>query len=314
MGLKFLSNIGKSIGEKIAANTVDKFHEYVNSISADTTDNMVMASVTSQVPDGRNGVSYATDILKRMSDIEWSRGYSWDVYITPPPKAPFDQTKYGLPVVEVQSDFSLMGESVDLPLANSTYRAPIRKNFFDIKLVLLDSYNGVMETYFEEWMDKIYSWDGSKYLNGKINYLDQCVRTIRITKLTSTKKELFTREYLVYPEANMSSFDNSTGAVRTFTVNLVIAGYNGKTYSHSVASSSSASIPATEYGTLIDAVKSATSPTDSAGGKRWNRYLKDSKLNILNSQNTRSDSELMQQLKGISGTFYGSGSSLPNKI
>ena len=309
--MSFLSNIGKSLLNKVAANTVNRFNSLLNSYSYTTYDNM--AKVTLNVSDGSSGVSYETDILQRMANIEWSRGYSWDVHISPEPPAPFNDKRYGLPAVEVQSDFSLMGESVDLPLACSTYKAPVRKNFFDIKLTLLDSYNGVLEQYFADWMNKIYSWDGSSGLGGRINYLDQSVRTIAITKLTSTKRAIFTRRYLVYPEANMSSFDNSTGAVRNFTVNLVVAGYLGQENSQGLSTGSN--IPATEYGTLTDAIKSTTTPTP-VGSTRWNSYASDSTLSIMNSQNMRGDSVLMQTLKGTSGTFYGGGASsnLPGTI
>ena len=311
--MSFLSNIGKSLLNKVAANTVDRFKSLVNSYSYASPDSM--DKVVLNLSDGSSGVSYETDILQRMSDIEWSRGYSWDVYISPAPPAPFNDKRYGLPAVEVQSDFSLMGESVDLPLACSTYKAPVRKNFFDIKLTLLDSYNGVLEQYFADWMNKIYSWDGSNGLGGRINYLDKSVRTIYITKLTSTKKAIFTRSYLVYPEANMSSFDNSTGAVRSFTVNLVVAGYLGQNVSKSLPSAYVNPIPATEYGTLTDAIKSTTTPTP-VGSTRWNSYASDSTLSIMNSQNMRGDSVLMQTLKGTSGTFYGGGatSDLPGTI
>lgn len=234
MGL--FSNL-KSNFTNVGANISSRFNQIVNSSNISNNPlsllNISKSSVSLNLGGG-GGISHATDLKQKMSQIEWSRGYGWDVHISPEPPAPFDSKSFGIPVVEVQADFALFGESMHLQLSNSTYYAPHRKNLFDIKLHLLDDENCSMEQYFEQWQNQVYGWDGSEGLRGTINYLDQSVRQIDITKLNSRKEEVFTRSYLVYPENNMMTFDNSTGSVRTFTINLVVAGYLGKVGSKSI--------------------------------------------------------------------------------
>ena len=217
------------------ANTVSKYNQLINqgATSNNPLDSYnISKSAVSLADYGSTGNSHATDLKKKMSEIEWSRGYGWDVFIDPPPQHPlFGNPAFGIPVVEVQCDFAMIGESTDLNLSNTTYRAPGRKNLFDIKLSMLDDEKASMEQYFEEWQENIYSWDGDPKYHGTLNYLAESVRTISITKLNSRKEEIFTRSYLVYPEANMATFDNSSGQVRTFTINLVVAGYLGKSKS-----------------------------------------------------------------------------------
>lgn len=312
--MSLFSKITKNLVSKVSANTVDKFKTLVNSYTEYGTGDISNGQVLLTIPDGSAGISIATDLKKRMADIEWSRGYSWDVYISPAPPAPFNNSSYGLPVIEVQSDFALIGNSTDLPAANSVYRAPLSKNFFDIKLTMLDDEKGTMEQYFEHWMDWVYSWDNGA-LRGTINYLDKSVRQLTITKITSTKKTLYKRTYLVYPESNFSSFDNSTGGVRNFSINLVVAGYMGREAPQSVPSHTGSNVPSSEYGSILDAVKASTTPT-SVGDARWNYYATDSGMSVINPSNMRSDSVLTQTLKGTSGTLYGGGaaSNLPNSI
>lgn len=278
--MSFLSSLG--------ANTLSKFTSLANNyINYGTS--ISNGSVLLNLPDGSSGVSHATDLKRRMAAIEWSRGYSWDVYLSPSPPAPFNDSAYGIPVVEVQSDYALLGESVDLPLSNSTYRAPIRKNLFDIKLVMLDDEKGTMEQYFEDWMNNVYSWDSDVRLKGSINYLDQSVRQLTLTKLNSKKKEIFKRQYLVYPEANLSSFNDSTGAVRNFNINLVVAGYIGKSNSASVVSSSGSSILGglrnswNRADSLTDVIRQATTPI-SINSDSWQSYTNSSALDVRDTR------------------------------
>ena len=215
----FFSNLGANTLTKFTS-MLNRYATYRNSISN--------GSVSLFLPDGSTGIAHATDVKRMMANIEWSRGYSWDVHLSPAPPPPFDKSSYGIPVVEVQCDYALLGQSGDLPQANSTYRYPKNKNLFDIKLTMLDDEKGTMEQYFEQWMNEVYSWDDDPSLRGAINYLDQSVRQLTLAKLDSKKREIFNRQYLVYPEANLSSFNTSTGGVRTFTINLVVAGYMGR--------------------------------------------------------------------------------------
>lgn len=191
------------------------------------------ASVSPSFSTGRGGVSHASDIKQTLADIEWSKGYNWDVRITPEPPAPFNRYNYGIPVVDVICDFALFGVSNPYRISNGTYNVPQSKTLFDIKLTMLDDEKGTMEQYFEEWQNLVYGWDDD---GGAINYLSESVRQIDITKLDSTKREIFTRSYLVYPEQSMISVNNSVGNVRNFGINLVVAGYLGKTTSKSVVS------------------------------------------------------------------------------
>ena len=225
-----------SILSKIGANVASKFAEALKNNIRSSIANINRSSVGASI--NNSGISHATDIKQRLSQIEWSRGYSWDVYIDPAPPAPFDKTSFGLPVVNVQSDFALVGSSGTLELANAVYNFPNNKSFFQISLTLLDDEIGTMEQYFEEWTNQVYSWNDDTRLRGTINYLEDSVRQIRLTKLNSKKQEIFTRSYLVYPEAQMASFDNSEGTVRNFQINLVVAGYLGKTTTKSVVETS----------------------------------------------------------------------------
>ena len=268
----------------LGANTLSKFTSMINRYTT-YGNSIVNGSVSMFLPDGSSGVSHATDLKRKMASIEWSRGYSWDVHLSPSPPAPFDDSAYGIPVVEVDCQYALMGESGDLPQANSTYRYPHRKNFFDIKLTMLDDEKGTMEQYFEEWMNHVYSWDDDPSLRGTINYLDKSVRQLTLSKLDSKKKEIFNRQYLVYPEANLSSFNNSTGSVRTFTINLVIAGYMGKNYTPSVGSNLGGdSITGfNKAETLTEQIRMATTPI-SIHDDSWQSYASSSALDVRDTR------------------------------
>lgn len=196
------------------------------------------SSVSTNFSDG-GGVSHAPNIGQMLADIEWSKGYNWDVRIDPPPPAPFDRNNYGIPVVDVQCDFALFGGSKSVNISNATYNVPFSKTLFDIKLTLLDDEKGTMEQYFEEWQNSVYRWDDG---GGAINYLSESVRQIDITKLDSQKKAIFTRSYLVYPEQAMISVNNSQGAVRNFGINLVVAGYLGKSTEQAIVRETRAEI------------------------------------------------------------------------
>lgn len=188
-------------------------------------------SVSANFSTGRGGISHASNIQQTLSDIEWSKGYNWDVRITPEPPAPFNRYNYGIPVTDVQCDFALFGVSNPYRISNGTYNVPQSKTLFDIRLTMLDDETGTMEQYFEDWQNLVYCWEDG---GGAINYLSDSVRQIDITKLDSTKRNIFTRSYLVYPEQAMISVNSSQGTVRTFNINLVVAGYLGKTKNESV--------------------------------------------------------------------------------
>lgn len=275
--MSFLSDLG--------ANTLGKFTSIVNNyVRYGST--ISQGSVNLYLPDGSGGISHAVDLKKKMADIEWSRGYSWDVYLSPSPPAPFNGTAYGIPVVEVQSDYALLGESTDIPAANSTYRAPIRKNLFDIKVTMLDDEKGTMEQYFEDWMNSVYLWDGDTQVSrGSINFLDKSVRQLTLTKLNSKKKEIFTRQYLVYPEANLSSFNDSTGGVRNFTINLVVAGYLGKTAGSSYNSLLSGGQISgwNKASSLSDIIRQKTEPV-SIYSDNWLSYTSSSPYDVRDNR------------------------------
>lgn len=174
------------------------------------------------------GVSHAVDYRTRLKQIEWSRGYLWDCYISPAPPAPFNNAAYGLPVIDV-SDAVAIGQSYDMNAGTSTYRFPYRKTFFDIKLTFLDDVNGTMETYFENWFNQTYMWDGlSDGGNGTINFLTKISRELKVTKLDSKRRAIYSRNYLVYPEGTVYGYNNNESNVRSFSVILVVVGYLGK--------------------------------------------------------------------------------------
>lgn len=174
------------------------------------------------------GSSHATNVLDHMRQIEWSRGYSWDVFIDPAPPAPFNSTRYGLPVVEVK-DHIAYTRPWDIDAGCSTYRMPKGKALFDISLSFLDDEVGTMEQYFEKWFEQICPWEGRAGSDGCVSYLEDIVRQIRITKVNSKKQAIFTRRYYVYPDGEIVGYNNSVGGVRTYTVILTVAGYLGKT-------------------------------------------------------------------------------------
>lgn len=173
------------------------------------------------------GISHEADIANRMRQIEWSRGYSWDVYIDPAPPYPFNNTNYGLPVTEVK-DAVGMSRPWDIDAGCSTYRMPKGKALFDISLSFLDDENGTMEQYFERWFEQVCPWEGLNGGDGCVSYLEDAVRHIRITKLNSKRQAIFTRRYLVYPDGEIFGFNNSESGTRTYNVILTVAGYLGK--------------------------------------------------------------------------------------
>ena len=176
----------------------------------------------------RRGVSHAVDYKTRLKQIEWSRGYLWDCHFSKRPDKPFNDPAFGLPVIDV-TDAVAIGQSYDMNAGISTYRFPYRKTFFDIKMTFLDNEDGVMETYFENWFDEIYQWQGLHGGdNGTMNYLTNAVRELKVTKLSTKRREIFSRKYLVYPEGTIYGYNNNESNVRSFSVILVVAGYLGR--------------------------------------------------------------------------------------
>lgn len=212
--------------QTLGANTKSKFKTIISSYAESKLSSITNGQVNLNLSDGSGGASYATDMKERMAQIEWSRGFSWDVYLSPAPPSPFNETAYGLPVVEVQSDYTMASHPNTLSFANTTYSFPWGREIFSIKLVMMDDEKGTMEQYFEDWYNQVYPWNAQ---GGYTQYLDESVRELKLTKLTSTKREVFSREYLVYPQSSVTAFNNSTGNVRTFTIDLMVAGYLGKT-------------------------------------------------------------------------------------
>lgn len=177
------------------------------------------------------GVSYNTDLINRMANINWARGYQWDVHLDPEPEGDFSGKAFGLPVFDIKETCAEVGDSYNLNASNTDYQFPLRKKLFDIQLTMFDNEKGEMEQYFEDWINDVYAWDEH---DGYIGYLSMSVRELRITKLDSLKREIFTRTYLVYPEIQLTGVNNSDSAIRILTVPLVVAGYLGKKQTESV--------------------------------------------------------------------------------
>lgn len=307
MGL--LSSALKTIG----ANTLTKFTTAVNNSISEAINsqfygtNITKGAVNLKLSNGNGGISHAVDLKKRMQNIEWSRGFSWDVHISPSPPAPFNDASYGLPVVDVDNSYTMIGNMGYLDLSGTNYQFPQRKDLFGIKLTMLDDEKGTMEQYFENWMNQIYLWNDD---GGHTGYLDESVRVLTLAKLTSTKHEIFRREYLVFPQQGVTSPNNSTGNVRQISIDLMVAGYNGKNIYKSVSKPNTAQPEpstnlVTNYGTMIDAVRAKTTPT-SVGSDRWNSYTTQSELPILGYKPPRTLSdEISYQTGGTPESIWG---------
>ena len=216
--------------------TYEKLNEHTFALGVSSNDYLgILPTKKSETPSfvpysskSKNGISHAVDYKTRLKQIEWSRGYLWDCHFSKRPDKPFNDPAFGLPVIDV-TDAVAIGQSYDMNAGISTYRFPYRKTFFDIKMTFLDNEDGVMETYFENWFDEIYQWQGLHGSdNGTMNYLTTAVRELKVAKLSTKRREIFSRKYLVYPEGTIYGYNNNESNVRSFSVILVVAGYLGR--------------------------------------------------------------------------------------
>ena len=214
-----------SIGSRLVQNNAPNIASAYNTIA--NTYNSVMSNLDTMGKYFSQGtVSLENDLINRMAEINWARGYQWDVYIDEAPKGDFSPNSFGLPVFDIKETCAEVGDSYNLNAANTDYQFPLRKKLFDIQLTMFDNEKCDMEQYFEAWITKVYPWDGVN--SGYTQFLSESVRTLYVRKLDSMKRVIFERKYLVYPEIQLTGINNSESAIRTLTIPLVVAGFLGK--------------------------------------------------------------------------------------
>ena len=124
----------------------------------------------------------------------------------------------GLPVIDVD-DTIAVGDTFDWDSGIDLLRAPRRKQRYDINLRFYDTEDGILEKFFERWFNAIY--DSEK---GVLPLSTAC-KQLTIKKLTSERKIIFSRDYLVFPYGTLMGVNKLDSGPRQYDIGLVVAAY-----------------------------------------------------------------------------------------
>jgi hypothetical protein len=147
--------------------------------------------------------------------INWSRSYLWDVKIPSAP-APF---KNYFPAIEVEDGLAI-SNSFQYEMGHTTLRIPQNTTNFDMRITFIDDEHGTLEKWMTKWIEEIFVSNPIK--GSYVNYLDNIVKWMYVTKLNSYHESIQTTSYLVYPEGSIYGVNNSDANVRMFNCTFVV--------------------------------------------------------------------------------------------
>lgn len=153
--------------------------------------------------------------IDKIRAVEWGRTYLWEVRFIgkSAPKAPFNDW---FPAVHINENLATIN-TMQISAGTSTYEVPQSTTLFDITIDFVDDVNLTLEKWLTDWIN-------SMVVDGRVQYLENCVRDLLVMKLGLDREPISTKSYRVFPSTALYFDGNSESAVPQYSCKFIIAG------------------------------------------------------------------------------------------
>jgi len=153
--------------------------------------------------------------IEKLRTVEWGRTYLWEVRFSGKdgPSAPFNDW---FPAVHVQEELATIN-TMQIQAGTNTYEIPQSTTLKDVTIDFLDDVNLTLAKWLADWIN-------SMIVNGRVQFLESCVRTLIVQKLNLNRDPIQTSSYRVFPSTSFYFDGNSESATPQYSCKFIVAG------------------------------------------------------------------------------------------